>query len=448
MPASTGAKKNTKNGGKTGPTLKSKVASKKKSIPQNSEQDSRPKKNTVSRKVKKTIPRSKKHSSHDEQNDSDDVMSVKADDEQNNDFEHDVGREEDHDSDHDHNSEEDHNSEDEQKSDSPKYDSDEEIKNDDSDGGGKKKKINAVPKRRGPGRPPSKPPAKPLPLNGIVSNPKYPHNRFEFALGDPTPPTIFKSLFNYFKNLKVQQITTRYDPQRITFFAKDHTGVSDVIAYVEGKHVNWYYCEGTFWLSDTRETVAKMYANIDKSFHKISLYYRHDTPDHFKYVFKDSDLEKECLHQFDVTVVQPDEEWLEIEKNIVPSKTQGPKNKYPVQFTLTAKAFKKSINDVVGYSDRITYEKIGSEYPLQLTYITSGHRYNEVYHNSKKIKLYSEVKQNRTFRATIKISTIKSLASAMVTKNIRILCRETNYMLFRSDIDDKVLIVNTLAKLS
>ena len=296
--------------------------------------------------------------------------------------------------------------------------------------------MNDTIKRRGPGRPPSKPPAPLLDKRGVVNLPKDSNNRLEFVYSDPS---IFKSLFIYFKNIKAREIHLRCSPSGLTFFARDHSKTSRIFATIPGEQVNWYYCDGTFWLGINRDNIEKIFSSIDKTFFKIVIIQSHDDHNSLIIIFKDSEIEKECNYKIILSSYNEDEDLYDAE-NIV--KTEN----FLVEFTLTAKQFKKTINDASNYSETITFEKI-SDNPLQLTYAKSNIIYNEVYRSGEKISLMSNVNPNNTFRATIKLNNIKSLASSMVTDEIRILCRSDEDILFKSIIDTKSLIVNTLTKL-
>lgn len=291
-------------------------------------------------------------------------------------------------------------------------------------------------KRRGPGRPPSKPPAPSLDKKGVVNEPKDPNNRLEFVYGDPS---IFKSLFVYFKNIKAREIHLRCNSEGLTFFARDHSKTARIFATIPGEHVNWYYCEGTFWLGINRDNIEKIFSSIDKTFFKIVLIQTRDDPNSLIIIFKDSEIEKECNYKVILSSYSEDDDLYDSE-NVLKN------DDFLIEFTLTAKQFKKTINDAANYSETITFEKI-SDNPLQLTYAKSNIVYNEVYRADDKISLKSNVELNSTFRATIKLNNIKSLASSMVTDEIRILCRSDEDILFRSVIDSKSLIVNTLTKL-
>ena len=297
------------------------------------------------------------------------------------------------------------------------------------------------PKRRGPGRPPSKPPAPALERKGVVDSPKDAGNRLEFVYGDPS---VFKALFTYFKNIKAREIHLRCNPAGLTFFARDHSKTSRVVASVAGEHVNWHYCEGEFWLGINRDNVEKMFAAIDKTFFKITVIQAQDDPNSLTFIFKDAEIDKECNYKVTLSTYAADEDLYEAERTLTP---EGLAANFPIKFTLTAKQFKKSTGDASNYSDTVTFEKLGA-HPLQLTYAKSNMMYNEVYRTADKIGLLSTVPDGSSFRCTVKLANVKSLASSMVTDDVRIFCREEGDILFRSALDAKALVVSTMTRLA
>ena len=295
-------------------------------------------------------------------------------------------------------------------------------------------------KKKGPGRPSIKPSPPTLERRGIVDSPKNPNNRLELAFDDPL---VFKSLFTYFKNIKAREIHIHCNKNGMSFYTRDHSKTSRIVAEVLGAHVNWYYCEGDFWLGVNRESIEKIFSSIDKTFFKITIIQTYDDVDSLMFIFKDSDIDKECNYKIALSIYSSDDELYEINTLITPESLLS---QFPIEFTLSAKQFKKSISDASNFSDTITFEKLGV-HPFQLTYAKSNLIYNEVYRSNEKINLRSSIKENDIFRTTIKLSNIKSLASSMVTDDVRILCREDADILFRSAIDEKALVVSTITKL-
>jgi len=295
-------------------------------------------------------------------------------------------------------------------------------------------------KKKGPGRPSIRQIPPSIEKYGIVDAPKDPNNRIEFAYSDPI---VFKSLFTYFKNIKAREIHLHWHKNGLTFYTRDHSKVSRIVAEVSGTHVNWHFCDGDYWMGINRDGIEKIFSSIDKTFYKITIIQAHDETDSLTFIFKDADIDKECHYKVSLSYYPSDEDLYEIKNIITP---EALLKNFPIEFTLTAKQFKKTVNDASNFSDTITFEKLG-EHPLQLNYAKSNLIYHEIYRSPKKINLRSNISENETFRTTIKISNIKCLASSMVTDDIRILCREDADILFRSALDEKALVVSTITKL-
>ena len=113
---------------------------------------------------------------------------------------------------------------------------------------------------------------------------------------------------------------------------------------------------------------------------------------------------------------------------------------------LSARQFKKTVNDAASYSDEIVIEKIGDA-PIQLTYANAAMAYRETYRSPERIRLRADVPADSVFHCTAKLAPLRSLAASMVTDDVRILCREDGDLLLRSAIDEKALVVSTLVRL-
>lgn len=289
--------------------------------------------------------------------------------------------------------------------------------------------------KRGPGRPPKKQPAPPLDKNGIVEAPDDVDNRFELVYEDPM---MLKSLFAFFKNIKSPDIHIRCRPEGVTFFARDTARTCRVVGNLPGESMNHYYCGKTFWMGLNRESVERIFSGIDRSFFKVTLLCREDDTEELCIIFKDAELEKECHYRVTLSTLERDEDLYAAEQMT----TEEAQRESPIEFRLSSKQFKKSVSDAKHHSDTITFEKLGL-LPLQLTYNRVGIAYREVYRSSEKIGLRSAVEDGTTFRCTAAISNIHSLASAMVTDDVRIFCRAEGDLHFRSEIS--ALVMDTFA---
>lgn len=283
--------------------------------------------------------------------------------------------------------------------------------------------------KRGPGRPPKKRTVNILRRDGIVDTPSYSSSYLEFVYDNPI---IFKNLFSYFKHLGAISILMRCSPSGLTFFARDSSRSCRVVATILGDQVNHYYCKKTIWLSIHREMVEKIFTSIDKSFFKITIIYKEDEPENLNVIFKDGDLDKECNYRIVLSAFEEDRELTSAER--ISSED------YPIEFQLSAKQFKKSITDASHNSDVIIFEKT-SETDLQLSYSKSGILYNEIYRSPDKILLRSEIDEGDSFYYPISLQNVKPLAGAIVTENVKILCKEGTDLLLRCECDP--LIMNT-----
>jgi hypothetical protein len=289
--------------------------------------------------------------------------------------------------------------------------------------------------KRGPGRPPNKPQIN-TDVKGIVELPYEAQNRLEFVHNDPD---IFKSLFSYFKNIKAKDIHFRCTRTNITLFARDHTKTSRVVAIIDCAQVTWFYCNDTFYFSLNRESVEKIFSSIDKSFSKISIIQSLEDISAVDFVFKDIILDKECRYKVVVSQYQEDIDLYDAEQT---------NDEYPIEFNLTSKQIKKSLNDASNYSDTITIEKIGL-HPLQLSYNKANISYNEIYNVDDKIALKTKTEtDDYIFRITVKIANIKSIAASMVTDDMKVCCKENGDILFKTILDPKVLVVNTYVRIN
>jgi hypothetical protein len=231
----------------------------------------------------------------------------------------------------------------------------------------------------------------------------------------------------------------------MTIFAYDQKKLSRVVIGFPGKALNHYYCaKGSYLVSVQRAAINDDFLTIDKSFYKISIESRLDTPDHIRITFKDHSIDKECVSRVQVkphlTCPEDDSELFEARR----STAEKALDAAAVSFQLSSKQFKKTVNDAAKRSAAtITVEKLGVENPLQIVYAKAGHRCNEIYRTDEKIALRSTLGSQELMRCTLGIDSIKSLAGAMVADDIRIYCypdgsgRDTVFMSFIGDEQDE-----------
>jgi hypothetical protein len=281
--------------------------------------------------------------------------------------------------------------------------------------------------RRRPGRPPKRQPLPPLEKKGVVDSPTDPAHRMELVYENPA---LFKSLFSYFKNLKAIEVHILCEPAGVTFLTRDAAQACLVVAEIPGAEMNHYYCAAPTRIGLQRENVERVFSCIDSSFFKATLVLRNDDPDTLQVIFKDSEIDKECIYEFALSTLDPDPPLFDARERATPAALR----EAPVEFCLAAKKFKKTVSDAFSLHDTLTIQKAGGGgYPLCFQYTKVTVNYQEVYRDGEKIDLRSDVAPGTLFRCIVPLANVRSLATAMVTDSVRVFCFEDSIR-FRSEI--------------
>lgn len=296
--------------------------------------------------------------------------------------------------------------------------------------------------KRKPGRPPLKAVVPTMNRVGVVSAPKFQENKLEFVYDDPS---VFKNLFTYYKNLGVSDIHLRCDPNSLTFFARATNVNACVVTKIDGKHINWYYCSETYWIGISRVSFAGLFASIDASFTKITISQNMNEIDTIRVIFDDREADKYIVYQMTTSNYDPDEELYYTENIVTPEASDI---RYPLQFRLTSKQFKKSIADATHHTTgNICYVKSPGHH-LQMRYDIPGISYSETFKNPEKISLVANIADDEMFRCNLSVMNVKCIANSIVTDEIYLLCREDSDVLFRSILDGSTIVVNTVMKIN
>jgi len=288
--------------------------------------------------------------------------------------------------------------------------------------------------RRGPGRPPKKAAPPPLAKNGIVDAPFDVNDCIELAFGKPM---TFKALFAYFRGMKAHNVHCRCTPEGITFRMWDSEGVSRIFAVLPGGDMNHYYCDATYQLGISRESVDKIFASIDASYHKITLAVASDDTQHLHIIFKDSEIDKVSDYKVELIDLADDAELSGLEAEVAPASLA----EYPLSFTLGAKQFKKSVTDAhnIG-ADAISIEKYHPHppqkpNPLQLICAKGKVKCTEVFNTDEKIKLRADIKPGEFFKYVASVPKLKPLASVIPADEIEVICARNKDLVLRSEFE-------------
>lgn len=280
-------------------------------------------------------------------------------------------------------------------------------------------------KRRGPGRPSKVPAAPQIKFVGIVNEPKFPDHRLELASANPQ---AFKKLFTFFEKLKAEEIHIHATPTELTFYTEDAKGELRVRAAVQGARINYYYCSAEpFWLSLNRAHVSRLFASIDKSFHKITIVYCYSDSMVLEFGLWDLLCAKENRFPVSVSIPVPKPNWLSL------AKFDEERKDYTVAWTVNQRIFKKCHEIANQYAKVIKVELIGGS-NLTLRYNGSGiPQFSEVYKNAEKIALESKLRPGEPFAIDYSALCGKTLSSATPAETVRIYCKSERPILFLSE---------------
>ena len=294
------------------------------------------------------------------------------------------------------------------------------------------------PEKKGPGRPPKHPPAPSVEKLGVIDVAAVDYHVLELSYDNPQD---FKSIFNYFKSIKAEEIHVVCDKQGMKIYARDHSNTSTTIVVIDGANMNTYFCKEeslTFGLNRAR--VEKLFASIDKDFYTIELSMNRHERDRMEILLKNSTISKDCRYDVFLTNYPLDHERYSCADML----SEETAKTFRLSFRLSSKDFKKTVTDISNYSTSMTIEKFGTK-PLQITYTKENKlQYAESYRDPDKIFLVHDLKVNESFVCTLDdISVAKSITSCASVSETKISCRRGN-ILFISPLGNNITIYTNL----
>jgi hypothetical protein len=244
-------------------------------------------------------------------------------------------------------------------------------------------------------------------------------NQIEFEFSDPE---VFKKLFSFFKGIKATEIYLRFTPKNLTFFTQDQKMTLRVVAHFNGSQATRYYCEGTFWMSVSNDSVKAIFASINKSFMSIRLEKSPLEEEELVITLIDPSVQKNCNYRVRTNDCASDcvKSLQQAEATIASLGNDKMDGNCVLAFTLSTQLLKKTMNDSANVGDNITIEKSG-DYYLRFLVVSPQVQYEELYENSEAIKLTSMVGKNELFRCSTGTKSLCALADAVPTDDVRIM---------------------------
>jgi hypothetical protein len=279
--------------------------------------------------------------------------------------------------------------------------------------------------KRGPGRPSSTPPAPRVNMVGVVKTPQSPDNRLELG---SDKPLAFKRLFAFFNALKAENIHIHATKDTLYIYTEDHQMDLLICVEIDGSKLNHYYCEKPFWLCVDRASIGKIFANIDKTYHKIRMRCTHSDPMTLEVHFHDLQVKKMNTFPLTIKTPQPCTKWTKLTEN-----AEKCINGSLVSWVVTQKMFKKT-HEIASQTteDKIRIELVQGD-NLKLRYQGCGiPQFVEEYTSPDKISLVSGLGPGEVFSVNYSVHAGKTLSSANPAETLSIHCAQDLPIIFRS----------------
>ena len=288
-------------------------------------------------------------------------------------------------------------------------------------------KANYQPKNKNrekkrPGRPKKLILNVPIEIRGIVDKPSHEDNILEVVYQNPR---LFKKLFSLDKAYMANEICMDFTPNSMTITSQNHTKTVIKRCIFQCERLNHFYCKEPISIDIKRETLEKIFRNLDKPHYKITFLLEKEFNSILRLYIKDYELNSE--RRYGIETVQ------KIQR---PDETQFDISNYPINFKLPSKSFKHIINNFDVQSDILTIRKNGADSPLQFTYdITKKVSLSEEYFDADKIDLHSTIEDGDLLSVSIDIINIKPLSNANISEMVFIAVDKIKPICFISKLD-------------
>lgn len=281
-----------------------------------------------------------------------------------------------------------------------------------------------VPKKK-PGRPKKQIIKKTVPKLGIVNEPSNNNftdvrmiNIFELLYDNPL---MFKKIFSLFKSMFAETITVKLEKENIKMYALNHYKTAQIYVNIKGNKMNRYYLNKPLEFGLSSGNIQKIFQTLNKNCSKISWFtsLQHERSK-IKIGLTNDEMEEDSIYTLDLDQV-PEYNWA-VEEELALEQD------YMLKFELPSSYFKKKVNDFILLGKIMKIEKHGDN-PLRLSYVFENGNQNTSFKNIDKIKLNSKIGPNDIFSTSVYLSSIKPLASSLIS----------DYMQVSACIDKKII---------
>lgn len=285
------------------------------------------------------------------------------------------------------------------------------------------------------GRPPTRQQTQ-IKIDGICMSPKNNlSNIVEICIQDIT---LFKYIFNYFKNVKITTIEFEFLPDKLLLKSNDHCNRSELIIVIDGKKLTRYFVLKPITKYFSRETIEKIFISVDKTYNNIELEINEDSQDMLNVKYVDNEINRSCNYSISIPNIQQDV--------FVYSNISRELNSSMISFTLNTKKFKSFITNAINFSSKFEIVKQPSEEGIQFTYSgKSVINCSEVYNDSNKIGLESNIGKG-LYRREMPLQIIKPYVSSFTNDNVIVFCQKDTFILSSNLGENDLATVNVIIR--
>lgn len=280
--------------------------------------------------------------------------------------------------------------------------------------------------KKKPGRPRKQNIHIPIAVHGIVEKPAHEVDLIELIYSDPM---LFKKYIALLKGYGVGEIELNFDKNGLRIDTKNRVNTVDISTVLSGACMNLYYCKEPIRIWVKRTALELVVNTLSKNHSRITWVLRENYREMLYIIVKNSSIGSDQI--FEVEVFSKAAQ--------IPPIVPDDDSAYPIRFRISTKYFKKAITTVSKDAKRFTIQKNGAQ-PLQLTIGRSQGSnvgWTEVYQESDKISLQSQIANDDIFNVSVEISNILAFCKYALGDDIYVAADKEKRIMFQCFADRK-----------
>ena len=294
-------------------------------------------------------------------------------------------------------------------------------------------------KTRKPGRPRTKPKKNPIPIDGIVSEPKKPNHIVELYYHSPNN---LKKIIQFLHQESVSEIFISFKRTKMILVTEDAVHKSKIKLVIDGFKVNRYYCPDAINVELNFDDLKILGDKLDGSYESITFIVDKDRKrQSLDFLLATSVKIEEMTNVIVNDISRVDDDGISLREQ--PFTGYIDEKDYPLSFELGGKYLKKMIIDAKnagGGKGQLRIYKNG-KLPLEFSYASDNKRVQETRTllDEASANVQSTLEDGNILSAAIFIDYIKPLTSFLAnTDAVKIYCSKVKPVVFEISIEKEV----------